>query len=43
MDKQYFVHESSYVDEGCSIPGTTEKLLKPILEQGSGLKCGEDV
>ncbi len=22
--------------------GTTEELIKPILENGSGLKCGED-
>ena len=42
-------HEiSDYLDEGMLIvlesttyPGTTEELLKPILEQ-SGLTCGED-
>ena len=28
--------------ESTTYPGTTEELLKPILEQGSGLKCGED-
>lgn len=28
--------------ESTTYPGTTEELLKPILEQGSGLTCGED-
>lgn len=28
--------------ESTTYPGTTEELLKPILEQGSGLQCGED-
>ena len=28
--------------ESTTYPGTTEELLRPILEQGSGLKCGED-
>lgn len=28
--------------ESTTYPGTTEELLKSILEDGSGLKCGED-
>lgn len=28
--------------ESTTYPGTTEELIKPLLEQGSGLKCGED-
>ena len=28
--------------ESTTYPGTTEELVKPILEQGSGLRCGED-
>ncbi len=28
--------------ESSTYPGTTEELLKPILEKGSGLKCGKD-
>jgi UDP-N-acetyl-D-glucosamine dehydrogenase len=28
--------------ESTTYPGTTEELLKPILESGSGLKCGVD-
>lgn len=28
--------------ESTTYPGTTEELLKPILEKASGLKCGED-
>ena len=28
--------------ESTTYPGTTEELVRPLLEQGSGLKCGED-
>lgn len=28
--------------ESTTYPGTTEELIKPILEQESGLKCGQD-
>lgn len=33
---------SIVVLESTTYPGTTEDLLKPILEEGSGLKCGAD-
>lgn len=33
---------SIVVLESTTYPGTTEELLRPILEEGSGLKCGED-
>ena len=34
--------ETIVVLESTTYPGTTEELIKPILENGSGLKCGED-
>ncbi len=38
---KYLKKGSIVVLESTTYPGTTEELLKPILEQGSGLKCGE--
>ena len=32
MEKSYFVHESSYVDEGCSIGAGTRIGIFPIYE-----------
>ncbi|MEG1577921.1 MAG: nucleotide sugar dehydrogenase [Oscillospiraceae bacterium] len=39
---KYLKKGTMVVLESTSYPGTTEDLLKPILENGSGLKCGED-
>ena len=39
---KYLTKGSVVVLESTTYPGTTEELLKPILEEGSGLKCGED-
>jgi UDP-N-acetyl-D-glucosamine dehydrogenase len=39
---QYIKKGSMVVLESTTYPGTTEELLLPILEKGSGLKCGED-
>lgn len=39
---KYLRKNTMVVLESTTYPGTTEELLKPILEQGSGLKCGED-
>lgn len=38
----YLKKGSMVVLESTTYPGTTEELIKPILENGSGLKCGED-
>ena len=38
----YLKPGSIVVLESTTYPGTTEELLRPILEEGSGLKCGED-
>lgn len=38
----YITKGTMVVLESTTYPGTTEELLKPILEEGSGLKCGED-
>lgn len=39
---KYLKKGSMVVLESTTYPGTTEELIKPILEEGSGLKCGED-
>lgn len=39
---KYLTKDTMVVLESTTYPGTTEELVKPILEQGSGLKCGED-
>ncbi len=39
---KYLTKGTMVVLESTTYPGTTEELLKPILEKGSGLKCGED-
>lgn len=39
---KYLKRETMVVLESTTYPGTTEELVKPILEDGSGLKCGVD-
>ena len=39
---KYLTKETMVVLESTTYPGTTEELVRPILEKGSGLKCGED-
>ena len=39
---KYLRKGTMVVLESPTYPGTTEELIKPILEEGSGLKCGED-
>lgn len=39
---KYLQKNTMVVLESTTYPGTTEELIKPILENGSGLKCGED-
>lgn len=39
---KYLKKGTIVVLESTTYPGTTEELLKPILEEGSGLTCGED-
>lgn len=39
---KYLKKGTMVVLESTTYPGTTEELIKPILEKGSGLKCGED-
>lgn len=39
---KYMKKGTMVVLESTTYPGTTEELIKPILENGSGLKCGKD-
>lgn len=39
---KYLKANTMVVLESTTYPGTTEELIKPILEEGSGLKCGSD-
>lgn len=39
---KYLKPETMVVLESTTYPGTTEELIKPILEKGSGLTCGKD-
>jgi len=39
---RHLTRGSIVVLESTTYPGTTEELLKPLLEEGSSLKCGED-
>lgn len=38
----YLTKNTMVVLESTTYPGTTEELIKPILEKGSGLVCGKD-
>lgn len=39
---KYMTRGTMVVLESTTYPGTTEELIKPILEENSGFKCGED-
>lgn len=39
---KYLTKDTIVVLESSTYPGTTEELLRPVLENGSGLICGED-
>ena len=39
---KYLKKGTMVVLESTTYPGTTEELIRPLLEDGSGLKCGED-
>lgn len=39
---KYMTKGTMVVLESTTYPGTTEELIKPLLEEGSGMKCGED-
>lgn len=42
MVAKYLKAGTMVVLESTTYPGTTEELIKPILEKGSGLQCGQD-
>ena len=39
---EYLTKDTVIVLESTTYPGTTENLVKPLLESNSGLKCGRD-
>lgn len=39
---KYLTKGTMVVLESTTYPGTTEELIKPLLEEGSGLECGKD-
>ena len=39
---KHLTEETMVVLESTTYPGTTEELIKPIMEEGSGLRCGVD-
>ena len=39
---KYMTKDTIIVLESTTYPGTTRELVKPILEEGSGLECGKD-
>lgn len=39
---KYLTKDTMVVLESTTYPGTTEELIRPILEKGSGLQCGKD-
>ena len=39
---KYLKKGTMVVLESTTYPGTTEELIRPLLEEGSGLRCGED-
>ena len=39
---KHLTKDTMVVLESTTYPGTTEELIKPLLEDGSSLKCGED-
>lgn len=39
---QYMKRGAMVVLESTTYPGTTEELIKPLLEEGSGMQCGTD-